>query len=420
MMRFQLRSVFVGFTAVALALTAGVTVAPAASAAPTPALSGTAQPTFDTTMVALINQARAANGRPALAVHTGLRTVALNWSLKMDAGGTGYQLQHNPSAMSQVRANGAANLTVWGENVGWGSSPQTSAKTLFDAYMASPGHRANILSASYRYIGSGSVSGAHGMWNTLEFTDKVQTTAVLAATQVVVRDGDFVSDPASRSVYRIAGGAPLIVTNWAAMGGAKPVRALTAAQFAALPKYPRDGTYLLGSGGLGVFVVAGGAPIYVQSWGTAGGWHASLLVDAAAIRQAGGAGVYSHLRARPADGTFVLTGSPRQVFRFVGGAPEFVSTWSAFGGAKPTTMIDAAAIRNSGGAGNWSHVAKYPADNTYIKPYNSSRIYRVLSGKAVYLSSWSLVGGPKPVTTLDAVVFNHFGTAPYDHLRGLG
>jgi cell wall-associated NlpC family hydrolase len=64
-------------------------------------------------------------------------------------------------------------------------------------------------------------------------------------------EGSFVSH--AGFVYRIAGGAPIYVSNWATVGGAQPTTPLSDAQFAALPQYPRDGTFLGASGG-GVFV----------------------------------------------------------------------------------------------------------------------------------------------------------------------
>lgn len=47
-----------------------------------------------------------------------------------------------------------------GENIGWGSGSLAAPAALVRAWMRSPGHRANILSRSFRDIGIGIVPGA--------------------------------------------------------------------------------------------------------------------------------------------------------------------------------------------------------------------------------------------------------------------
>ncbi len=171
-----------GLGALAAAVAAVVAVSPATAApAATPAAAAKTTAvvqltTFDAQMVTLVNNARSAAGLPTLTPVKGLTHVAVWWSTQMTAGKTGYNLQHNPYAWDQVAANGAANRTTWGENVGWSSSTTTTPAQLFSAYMHSPGHKANIMSKAYHYIGMGSTSNTHGLYNTTEFTDKAQTT----------------------------------------------------------------------------------------------------------------------------------------------------------------------------------------------------------------------------------------------------
>ena len=165
-----------------------IAVAPGtATAVPAPravtAPNAVSIPSFNATMIQLINQARQQNGRAPLAEAKGLDAVATGWSNKLNTGVTGYQLQHDPNAWTEVAANGASNRTSWGENVAWSSSTSTSAQSIFTAYMNSPGHRANILSASYHYIGMGTATGSHGLWNTTEFTDKVEPGQVVSTTK---------------------------------------------------------------------------------------------------------------------------------------------------------------------------------------------------------------------------------------------
>lgn len=98
-------------------------------------------------------------------------------------------------------------------------------------------------------------------------------------------EGSFVSH--NGFVYRIAGGAPVYVSNWAAVGGPQTAIPLTDGQFAALPQYPRDGTVLIANTGA-VYVTAGGAPLYLSNWNAIGGQRPGIGVDQAAVDNAGG------------------------------------------------------------------------------------------------------------------------------------
>jgi uncharacterized protein YkwD len=104
-------------------------------------------------LVSMANSARASAGLPALAVSSDLASAARAQASRMAASQT---LAHTP--------NLPAVVCCWsslGENVGEG--PTTAA--LQAAFMASPAHRANILSSSYTQVGIGVVVDAKGiMW----------------------------------------------------------------------------------------------------------------------------------------------------------------------------------------------------------------------------------------------------------------
>lgn len=163
-------------------LLGSVAIAPAAGAV-TRAMTAR-QTAFDTQMIGYINQARVANGFTALREASGLTVMSAWWSQQMLDGVTGGNLQHNPDAWTQVLDYGAANRRAWGENVAKLPTGAT-AKQLFDAYMASPGHKANILSPKYHYIGMGTVGNATWSFNVMEFTDQVETRTILKATPLV-------------------------------------------------------------------------------------------------------------------------------------------------------------------------------------------------------------------------------------------
>ena len=213
-------------------------------------------------------------------------------------------------------------------------------------------------------------------------------------------------------VYRIAGGAPVYVSNWAAVGGPQPSRGLSDAEFAALPQYPRNGTILDGSDGR-VYVTAGGAPLYVSNWNAIGGPRQGVGIDAAAVGNAGGAVPWDHLRHYPADST-ILDGSDGRVYEIAGGAPLYVSNWNAIGGPRQGVGIDRWDVENT--ADPHAHLREYPADGTLVATSGDGRVYEIAGGAPLYVSNWSAIGGPRSVTGIDR--WDVENTAdPHAHLR---
>lgn len=246
--------------------------------------------------------------------------------------------------------------------------------------------------------------------------------ASLDAMRQFPADGTFVS--AGGYVYRFVGGAPVYVSSWAAVGGSQASAAIDPAAIAnaggASPwhhvrQYPADGTVVSSSAGY-VYRFAGGSPLYVSSWTAIGGSQASTLIDQAAIDNADAASPWNHVHRYPADGTFV-TVTAGYVYRFAGGAPIYVSSWAAVGGAQPTTLVDGAALDNGDGASPWNHVHRYPANGTFVY-VASGPVYRFLGGAPVYVSAWSAVGGSQPATLIDnAAIDNADKAVPYNHIH---
>jgi len=223
-------------------------------------------------------------------------------------------------------------------------------------------------------------------------------------------EGSFVSH--NGFVYRIAGGAPIYVSSWSAVGGPQPSTPLSDAQFASLPQFPRDGTILDSSAG-GVFIAAGGAPLYLSSWNAIGGPKQGTVIDQWDIDRAG-ANPASHLRAYPADGT-ILDSSGGGVFIVAGGAPLYLSNWDAIGGPKPGTVIDQWDIDRAGGD-SAAHLRAYPEDGTLIGTSGDGRVYEIVGGAPLYVSSWGAIGGARPATSVDQWDVNNTDN-PAAHLR---
>ncbi|HEX3831655.1 MAG TPA: glycoside hydrolase domain-containing protein [Solirubrobacteraceae bacterium] len=118
----------------------------------------------------------------------------------------------------------------------------------------------------------------------------------------VVPDGTFVQEAGSTDVYRVAGGAPMLVTSWAPYGSPQPVTTLSVEQFAQLRAYPADGTFVQTTTEMN-YRFAGGAPFAVSSWSVFGGIQPYVVVDEWNIENAGNP--LSHVAVTPADGTVV-------------------------------------------------------------------------------------------------------------------
>lgn len=230
---------------VAVAVGLGMISAPSLAAAEAPVIVSAATTsvsaqlkTFDQEMIKLVNAKRTAAGLVALKEAKGLTSLSVWWSSQMAAGKTGYALQHNSKATSMLPSYGASNWGFWAENVARWNPASISAKSIFDAYWGSPGHKANILQAKARYIGMGTVSGGSGWtFNTMTFTDKVESGQIVVASVPVVKPaaaGRVEKVSVSNGYFRATGWAFSRVKS----SVANKVRIVVTGPKAAKPFYP--------------------------------------------------------------------------------------------------------------------------------------------------------------------------------------
>ena len=124
-----------------------------------------------------------------------------------------------------------------------------------------------------------------------------------ADTSSPIPDNTFIQVDGTSDVYVIAGGAPIYVDSWSDFsGGAQPVEPITPQQFSQLPRYPANGTFLTTTTGL-IYRVAGGAPILITTWDLYGAPEPSVTVDEWDLQNIGNPLV--DLRATPLNGTLV-------------------------------------------------------------------------------------------------------------------
>jgi hypothetical protein len=135
----------------------------------------TARADATSSLVSSTNQARAASGLPALASSADLAAAARRQAASMAGSGV---LSHTPGLGSAVCC--WVNL---GENVGEGPS----AAAIHAAFMASPGHRANILNRAYTQIGVGYAVDSRGMLWVSEIFRRPNNVAPPAAAAPVTK-----------------------------------------------------------------------------------------------------------------------------------------------------------------------------------------------------------------------------------------
>ncbi|MEH7072920.1 CAP domain-containing protein [Neobacillus drentensis] len=140
---------------------------PEAVKQPSPTQTTSTVSAYEQKLVDLTNQERAKNGLPALKVDTTLSKMAHEKSRDMSV--NGYFSHTSPtygSPFDMMKKYGISYRYA-GENIAMG---QRTPEEVVKAWMNSEGHRKNILSPNYNYIGVGYV--AQGNYWTQEFIGK--------------------------------------------------------------------------------------------------------------------------------------------------------------------------------------------------------------------------------------------------------
>lgn len=120
----------------------------------------------DAEVLRLVNAERARAGCASLQVNGHLQIAAQQHSREMAALNR-FSHRSATGASAQQRARAVGYGAGVGENIAAG---QRSAQQVVNAWMASPGHRRNILTCSYRTTGIGIATGGHyGVYWTQKF-----------------------------------------------------------------------------------------------------------------------------------------------------------------------------------------------------------------------------------------------------------
>ncbi|KQS73474.1 CAP domain-containing protein [Modestobacter sp. Leaf380] len=139
--------------------------APAPAAAPAPAPAPAGDPGLEGAVLDLVNSERAAAGCGPVVADTGLAAVARAHSADMRD--RGYFSHTTPDGLSPWDRAAAAGVSgASGENIAKGYG---DAASVMAGWMASQGHRDNILDCGNTRLGTGVVQGPGGPWWTQLF-----------------------------------------------------------------------------------------------------------------------------------------------------------------------------------------------------------------------------------------------------------
>jgi uncharacterized protein YkwD len=142
-----------------------LTSSPAWAAVPAPPLPPYAPATaiapaeLMSEVVTMTNQQRNANGCGQLAVDAELTVASIRQSLYMARTGLFSHVWRDGTTF-EARSHEAGYAEPSGENIAWG---YRTAAEVMDAWMASPGHRENILNCEAHSIGTGVAYGPNGL-----------------------------------------------------------------------------------------------------------------------------------------------------------------------------------------------------------------------------------------------------------------
>lgn len=278
-----------------------------------------------------------------------------------------YRLARNGVPQQSALGNGgswAANAKQRGFRVD--ATPRSGSIAQWNygsVYAPSYGHVGYVeeVTSSYITISDSSWSGGSYRWR-IPVGDRNWPSNFIHFKDTAYQPpapGSFVRVRETNEVYRLVGKAPVHVSTWTAFGGWKPTHLLSSTSLASLPRYPAEGTVIRGAQRGETYRVAGGAPVFVSSWSAVGGWKPSTTVDQVAIDNAGAGGRWNHLVHKPWDGAYLKGATTGRVYLMKSGVAYYVSSWTQVGGWKPWTTVDQKAIDMAGTSTpvKWSHIA---------------------------------------------------------------
>ena len=109
----------------------------------------------ESSLLTVMNQVRLAHGVQPLRADGRLERAARSHSSKMLSAGVFFHGAFN----ARIRSVGVRAPRV-GENLAWGAGRASRARAIVRMWLASPGHRRNLLDRGYRLVGVGALRGS--------------------------------------------------------------------------------------------------------------------------------------------------------------------------------------------------------------------------------------------------------------------
>ncbi|MBI1376374.1 MAG: CHAP domain-containing protein [Frankiales bacterium] len=224
-------------------------------------------------------------------------------------------------------------------------------------------------------------------------------------------EGAFVKVRGQLGTWRIVGGAPMRIGTWASFGGQQPYSIIDPAQFDRLRSTPRDGTYVRDVTSGTVYRTAGGAPLAVGT-DAAGlpGWGSAPVIDVDHYTF----NHLDHMLAVPADGTQICRADDGTCYLVAGGAPLLVPTGQT--GLVPSWSARASVVVSGAEFSSYTHLRPAPADGTFLCDGSDQKCYRTVGGAPLLLSRTD-----KPMvpgwSTASRLTVPHAEFATFRHLR---
>lgn len=304
----------------------------------------------------------------------------LAFSNNMNNGHFGFAYQWKQNAINLYGASAYNGTPVAGSVAWWDSNHGYAGAMGHVAYVDSVNANGSINIEEYNYGGTGAYHtrtiATNGDWPSgfLHLKD--------LGTSANLSNGSYVLASDTGNVYVMAGGAAIYVSSWANVGGQHAINAtLTQAQINAMPQYPSDGTAIRDAVGGGIWIVAGGFPFAVSNLAHTPGisW---VNIDVNSL---------AYLRSEPKDGTvvrdesggiYVISGDAAMAVTSLANIPY--TTW---------TSVDSWSIAHQ--------MRSYPKDGTVFVDYGTGTVYVVAGEAPLAVSSFSNIPPVSTMASLD-------------------
>ncbi len=119
--------------------------------------AGAALTSVESALLREMNRARSTHGLAPLRVNPGLERAARTYSQSLIRRNV---FTHGNFA-ARIRSHSIPGSFA-GENLAWGVGSRATARGIVAGWLASPGHRANLLRPGFRYVGVGARTGTFG------------------------------------------------------------------------------------------------------------------------------------------------------------------------------------------------------------------------------------------------------------------